>query len=77
MGLLINEHLKISIINTIQLIENKIGMFDPYTFDALFNLNYKQLEEIRDNRIKQYNKIISDRKFTSDMIYKKKGEKEN
>ena len=63
------DYLKMSIISTIQLMESKSGHINPYTFKTLFDLDYDQLTEIRDMRVKQYNKYIENYKFAADMIY--------
>lgn len=63
------EYLKMSIITTIQMMEEKIGVLVPYTFKTLFSMDYEQLTEIRDTRIIQYNEQIEGYKFAADMIY--------
>ena len=52
------DNLKMATIGNIQALERVIGNLNPYTFDTLWNVEYGSLCEIRDEFIKQYNRVV-------------------
>jgi hypothetical protein len=73
-----NQVIKMSHICVIQQLKEKI-LQDPlmiqkfYSYEILGKMSLKELEELRDDLIKQYNQVLEDREFGAEMIYKGKG----
>jgi len=64
------DNMKMSVIVNIQMLEKQLDFINLCTFEALWKTDYESLRTMQDNYIAHYNKLIEDRMFASDLLYR-------